>query len=272
MERERIYVVGLGLIGGSFAKAALAAGFEASGWDLDPAVREAAAAAGVAVRAEADAPLVVVALPPAAVVAWVEEHAAAFAPGTVVVDVCGVKREVCAKLRRFAFADWTFVGGHPMAGKELGGWTRAEATLFRGASMILTPYPTCGRQPLDRLERVFAELGFARTVITTPERHDAMIALTSQLAHVVSSAYVRDPLAQEHRGYSAGSFQDMTRVATVDPDVWTDLFLANADALSAALGGLVERLGEYRTAVDARDAARLRALLAEGRAAKLACG
>ena len=268
----KISIAGLGLIGGSFAKAALAAGHQVEGWDLDPAVRESAAAAGVAISERPAAPLVIAALPPDAVVPWVESHAAGFAPETVVIDVCGVKRKVCEALRRFAYADWQFIGGHPMAGRELGGWERADARLFRGASMILTPYPSCGRKPLDMLERFFGELGFARTVITTPEHHDEMIAVTSQLAHVVSSAYVRDPLAQDHRGYSAGSFQDMTRVSTVDPDVWTSLFLSNADSLSEVLGRLIGRLGEYKDAIDSRDAAALRAMLAEGRQAKLACG
>ena len=268
----KIHIAGLGLIGGSFAKAALAAGHETSGWDLDPAVRAAAEKAGVAVGEKPEAPVVIAALPPNAVVPWIESHADGFAPGTVVFDVCGVKRAVCAALRKFAMADWSFIGGHPMAGRELGGWERSDASLFRGASMILTPYPCCGRGPLDMLERLFAELGFARTVITTPEHHDEMIALTSQLAHVVSSAYVRDPLARGHLGYSAGSFQDMTRVSTVDPDVWTDLFLANAEPLSDVLARLVARLEEYKKAIDSRDAQSLRAMLAEGREAKLSCG
>ena len=268
----RVSVVGLGLIGGSFAKAAMAAGHEVEGWDLDPSVRDSAGAAGISITETPGAPLVIAALPPKAVVPWVESHAGGFAPKTVVVDVCGVKGAVCGALRKYAFADWCFIGGHPMAGKELGGWERSDAGLFSGASMILTPYPSCGRVPLDMLEGFFSGLGFARTVITTPERHDEMIAFTSQLAHVVSSAYVRDPLAKEHRGFSAGSFQDMTRVSTVDPDAWTSLFLSNAEPLSRVLGRLIGRLAEYKDAIDARDADALRAMLAEGRAAKLACG
>ena len=136
--------------------------------------------------------------------------------------------------------------------------------------MILTPFPSCGRKPLDLLEKFFRGLGFARVVFTTPEHHDRMIALTSQLAHVVSSAYIRDPLAQEHVGYSAGSFHDMTRVARLDPDIWTDLFLANAKELSGVLGGLIGRLSEFKTAIEAGDADTLRDLLARGRAARMA--
>jgi prephenate dehydrogenase len=186
------------------------------------------------------------------------------------VDATGVKGTICNALRKYAFQDrWTFIGGHPMAGKEVGGFENASADLFKDASMILTPYPSCGRKPLDILEKFFAELGFGRVVITTPEHHDRMIALTSQLAHVVSSAYMRDPLALEHVGYSAGSFHDMTRVARLDPDIWTNLFLANREALSDVLGGLTERLSEFKAALDAADADAMRRLLVQGRDARL---
>lgn len=271
----KVVVVGLGLIGGSFAKAAIRAGHTVFGVDPHPP-----ADAGFSVQTAADdvlfapdgsgAPLFLLAVPPAAVVPWVQAHAEDFARGTVVVDAAGVKGTICAALRPFAFRDdWTFIGGHPMAGRETSGFASSDVDLFRGASMILTPYPTCGRGPLDRLEAFFAELGFGRTVITTPERHDEMIALTSQLAHVVSSAYARDPLAPAHAGFSAGSFQDMTRVACLNPDIWTDLFLSNAEALLARIDGLQARIGEIREAIATDDADCLRALLAAGRAARL---
>ena len=121
---------------------------------------------------------------------------------------------------------------------------------------------------MDRLKAIFSGIGFARFVVTDPARHDEMIAYTSQLAHVVSSAYVRDPLSRMHLGFSAGSYQDMTRVATVDPGIWTDLFLSNRSALDAMLTRLIGRLDEYRKAIRAGSGSTLEALLAEGRAAK----
>ena len=271
--KQNVVIVGLGLIGGSFAKAAARAGHAVSAITRTPP-----ADAPFPVRTVADgrpfvsaADLILVALPPAAVVPWIEAHADAFKDGAVVVDATGVKETICAALRKYALQDrWTFVGGHPMAGKEVGGFAHASADLFRNASMILTPYPSCGRKPLDLLDGFFRELGFGRVVITTPAHHDRMIALTSQLAHVVSSAYVRDPLALEHAGYSAGSFQDMTRVARLDPGTWTDLFLANRSALLDVLNGLIGRLSEFQKALDAADADALRELLAQGRAARLA--
>ena len=271
--RQNVVIVGLGLIGGSFAKAAARAGYAVSAVTRTPP-----ADAPFPVRTVADgrpfvsaADLILVALPPAAVVPWIEAHADAFKDGAIVVDATGVKEVICEALRKYALQDrWTFIGGHPMAGKEVGGFAHASADLFRNASMILTPYPSCGRKPLDLLDGFFRELGFGRVVITTPAHHDRMIALTSQLAHVVSSAYVRDPLAPEHAGYSAGSFHDMTRVARLDPETWTDLFLANRSALLDALNGLIDRLSEFKTALDAADADALRDLLAQGRAARLA--
>ena len=269
-------IIGIGLIGGSFAKAAAQAGHTVLVWNRTRETAERAVANGVAQAVLEDdigaCDVIVVALPPNAVVPWIDAHQATFRQGAVVVDATGVKGAICAALEKYAFQDrWTFVGGHPMAGKETSGWANASADLFRNASMILTPYPSCGRGPLDRLEAFFTGLGFGRVVFTTPQHHDRMIALTSQLAHVVSSAYIQDPLAQDHVGYSAGSFADMTRVARLDPDIWTDLFLSNRDALLVTLEGLIARLDGYRAALAARDDDALRALLAAGRAARIAC-
>ena len=248
---------GMGLIGGSFEKAFLRAGHRVV--NLKGADADAIRGCG----------LVVVCLPPLMVAPWIRRHAGDFAPGALVTDAAGVKRVVCEALEDVArAADWTYVGGHPMAGRECSGYANSTADLFAGASMIFTPYPWSDRAAVKRLEDVFSEIGFARFMVTDPARHDEMIAYTSQLAHVVSSAYIRDGLAGSQLGFSAGSFQDMTRVATVDPDMWTDLFLSNHDALDAVLTRLIDRLGGYRDAIRAGDAETLRGLLAEGRAAK----
>ena len=248
---------GMGLIGGSFEKAFRAAGHEVL--DLKSAAPETIAACR----------LVVVCLPPRLVAPWIRDHACDFAPGASVTDAAGVKGVVCRELEDVARgATWTYVGGHPMAGREVSGYANSDANLFKGASMILTPYGWTPPAEVERLKELLSPVGFARFVVTDPARHDEMIAYTSQLAHVVSSAYVRDPLAASHSGFSAGSYQDMTRVATVDPDIWTDLFLANRDSLDAVLGRLIDRLSEYREAMRSGDAPRLRAILADGRAAK----
>lgn len=253
----KIGIRGLGLIGGSFEKAFLRAGHEVV--DLKGATSDDIRSCG----------LVIVCLPPLLVAPWIKDHAEDFASDALVTDAAGVKGTVCGDLRELAGRSaWTYVGGHPMAGKERSGYANATPDLFKGASMIFTPYDFTPPGAVERLKAVFAEIGFGRFVVTDTARHDEMIAYTSQLAHVVSSAYVRDGLSRSHLGFSAGSYQDMTRVATVDPDVWTDLFLSNASALDAVLTRLIARLGDYRDAIRSRDAAVLKKLLAEGRSAK----
>ena len=271
---------GMGLIGGSFEKA-----FRKQGHEVVNLKDASSAEIG---RCN----LVIVCLPPLMVAPWIVEHADDFAADALITDAAGVKGVVCPKIEPIAkTAKWTYVGGHPMAGKERSGYANSDADLYQGASMIFTLVGcevtelrgsevgvatsqlrnfATPRQcdAIERLISIFREIGFARFVVTDPRHHDEMIAYTSQLAHVVSSAYVRDPLAAKHLGFSAGSFQDMTRVATVDPDIWTDLFLSNKESLDAVLTRLIDRLGQYRDAIRDGDAATLKALLAEGRKAK----
>ena len=270
----------MGLIGGSFEKAFRKAGHEVLN------LKDATSAEIGRCN------LIIVCLPPLMVAPWIIEHADDFAADALITDAAGVKGVVCPEVEPIAkTAKWTYVGGHPMAGKERSGYANSDAGLYKGASMIFS-VTGCGvtelrgseddvatsqlrnfatpRQcdAIERLISIFREIGFARFAVTDPRHHDEMIAYTSQLAHVVSSAYVRDPLAAKHLGFSAGSFQDMTRVATVDPDIWTDLFLSNKESLDAVLTRLIDRLGQYRDAIRDGDAATLKALLAEGRKAK----
>ena len=248
---------GMGLIGGSFEKAFLKAGYRVV--NLKEATPDAIRSCG----------LVIVCLPPLMVAPWIASHAGDFADGAMVTDAAGVKGIVCEALEQIdKAASWTYVGGHPRAGKERSGYSNAAADLYRGASMIFTPYGWTDSAIVERLKAIFGEIGFARFVVTSPARHDEMIAYTSQLAHVVSSAYVRDELSGSHLGFSAGSYQDMTRVATVDPDIWTDLFLSNKAALDGVLTRFIERLYEYRDAIRDSDAESLRRLLDDGRKAK----
>jgi len=252
-----IGIRGMGLIGGSFEKAFRRAGHEVV--NLKDAPSAEIGRCG----------LVIVCLPPLLVAPWIVAHAGDFSAGALVTDAAGVKGVICPAVETVAKgAKWAYVGGHPMAGKERSGYANADVDLYRGASMIFTPSAGTPADVVERLKALFSEIGFARFVVTDPHRHDEMIAYTSQLAHVVSSAYVRDGLAAQHIGFSAGSFQDMTRVATVDPDIWTDLFLSNRDALDAVLTRLIGRLAEYQAAIRENNPRTLRGLLAEGRAAK----
>lgn len=248
---------GLGLIGGSFEKAFIAAGHTAINLK------------GADSSTIGSCDLVIVCLPPLMVAPWIKEHAADFKAGSIVTDAAGVKRVVLSELEEVARgASWIYIGGHPMAGKERCGYAMSDAKLYNGASMILTPYDWTPPEKVEELKALMLSIGFKRVVVTSKEHHDEMIAYTSQLAHVVSSAYVQDPIATGHMGFSAGSFQDMTRVAVVEADIWNDLFLSNKDDLSVVLGRLIERLQKFKAAIDSSDSDTLKAMLREGKRVK----
>lgn len=268
-----ILIVGLGLIGGSMAKAIkVKTDHRVAGLDLDPGTLRATLQSG-AIDTEADGfaacDLTLLALYPEAAVAFIREHRHDFKPGSLVIDLCGVKRYVCTQAE--ALLDGTgvhFIGGHPMAGKAQFGFENASAELFMGASMILTPSQGVNTAALETARALFLSLGFKDITLTTPEHHDEMIALTSQLAHVVSSAYVQNPNALRHVGFSAGSFKDMTRVARLNEDMWTELFLRNADVLCAQTDLMIEKMTAFRACIASDDRAGLHALLKNGREIK----
>lgn len=273
-------ILGLGLIGGSFARAFRAAGAEVLAYDTDPDVLAAAMVETVAGELD-DASvgrcdLIVLAAYPAACVSWLRDHAellgscsdVAAGTGPVVIDTAGVKGPVCGEA--FALAaehGFAFVGAHPMAGAENSGFAFARPDLFRGAPMVLTPPPSDDITRLlllDRVNTLLAPAGFGSMSVTDPAEHDRVIAFTSQLAHVVSNAYVKSPTARSHHGFSAGSYRDLTRVAHLNAPMWAELMMDDAENLSREIGWLVDALRAYRDALDAGDRDRLRMLLAEG--------
>ena len=270
-----IGIVGLGLIGGSLARTIkVHTADTVLGMDIDRQTMIQADLLGAI-----DGPLtedqvgtcdvIFVALYPAAIIQWVTEHAAQFKPGAWVIDCGGVKQVVCNALDKLAEGKpWRFCGGHPMAGREFSGFRYAKDDLFDRASMILTPVAGTSPENLTWLKELFLALGFRRVQFTTPQVHDEMIAYTSQLAHVVSSAYVKCPLAQKHKGFSAGSFADMTRVARLNEGMWTELFFDNKEALLPEITQLVENLAAYRDALASDDQEAMRRLLREGREVK----
>ncbi len=270
-----ISVVGLGLIGGSLARTIkLHTEHQVYGVDLNTATMEQAALLG-AIDGVADdgviarSDLILVALYPGAIIDWITSHAHLFKPGCLVIDCGGVKQVICKAIEPLVKdTAWHFIGGHPMAGREFSGFKYTRDDLFDHASMILTPYADADPALLQQARNFFLDIGFRRVQFTTPETHDEMIAYTSQLAHIVSSAYVKCPLADKHRGFSAGSFADMTRVARLNEDMWTELFFDNRDALLPEVEGLVERLTAYRDALRNEDQEAMKALLKEGREIK----
>ena len=272
-------IVGLGLIGGSMAKSIkVRTAHTVWGIDLDAETMTLSRLSGAidgALTAE-NLPLcdlVLVAIRPAAAIRWVGDNAKFIQKTAILVDLCGVKRNVCEQLAPIAKANgFAYIGGHPMAGRERGGFVHSSEELFTGASMILTPDQNTDMRMLETLKAFFTDIGFAGLTFSTPEEHDRIIAYTSQLAHLVSSAYIKSPEAQRRRGFSAGSFRDMTRVAHLDEAMWTELFLDDADYLTEQLEILIDHLNEYREALAAHDAEQLQALLKDGREKKATAG
>ena len=270
-----IGIVGLGLIGGSLARTAkLRTSATVIGCDRDPQTIQQAILMGAIDREMAPGDIetcdiVLVALYPERCVRYISENADKFAPNTLVVDCAGVKRSVYGPVSEVAKGrSWTYIGGHPMAGREFSGFGYAIGDLFERASMILTPMSDIAIETLEAAKAFFLEIGFRTVRITTPEEHDSMISYTSQLAHIVSGAYVKNPLSARHKGFSAGSFLDMTRVARLNEDMWTELFMDNADLLVPSIDDLIMRLSQYRKALAERDEHELHELLKEGRIMK----
>lgn len=270
-----IAIIGLGLIGGSMARTIkLHTEHTVLGCDLNPStIQQAflmeAIDAELTDEALRTCDMVLVSLYPGAIVEWVKSHAADFKPGCLVIDCGGVKQSICAELVPLARAgQWYFLGGHPMAGREHSGFRYARDDLFDNASMILCTDGNDTPELLQTARDFFMDLGFRRVQFTTPKVHDEMIAYTSQLAHIVSSAYVKCPLADKHRGFSAGSFADMTRVAKLNEVMWTELFFDNREALLPVVEDLVLRVTEYRDALRDNDRDAMMTLLREGRETK----
>lgn len=194
--------------------------------------------------------MILIALYPRAALQSLREIAPYVRKGTIVLDCCGIKRQICAEGKSLATQyGFSFIGGHPMAGRECWGYESARAELFKGASMILTPEGEEAKTTVSFVSDYFLSLGFGRVTLVTPEEHDAIIACTSQLAHVLSSAYIRSDTAAKHEGLSAGSFRDMTRVAALNDKMWSEIFLDNKDNLLAEIDGLIQHLQEYRDAI-----------------------
>ena len=249
-------------------------GHRVQGCDINPSTLRSALDEGAIDQAVTEndlsaCDLVFFALYPQQTVEFVREHIGCFKPGALLVDLCGVKRYPVDQLTDFCSShNLTFLGGHPMAGKERWGFSGSDATLFQGASMILTPDERTPKPALELLTELFSDLGFRNITTATPAAHDSMIAFTSQLAHVVSSAYIKSPRALRHDGFSAGSYKDLTRVARLNPQLWTARFLENGDNLIDEIDTIILHLSEYRDAIAARDSKRLYALLDDGRKIK----
>lgn len=267
-------IVGLGLIGGSMARAFAKAGEKVYACEKDAQTFAFAQLAG-AVDGALDAQTIpqcgtiLLCIYPKGSAQWLSEHAAAIRPDALVMDTCGTKREICAHCfplaQKYGF---TFVGTHPMAGTRYSGFKYSRSNLFQGAPMVLVPPRYDDIALLQRVKDTLAPCNFGAFSVTTAQEHDRIIAFTSQMPHIVSNAYVKSPTALLHSGFSAGSYKDMTRVAWLNAQMWAELCMENSDNVLAELDCYIDSLHAYRDALAAGDESRLTALLAEGKQRK----
>lgn len=268
-------IVGLGLIGGSFAKMlSKKTEYTVYAHDINKTtLHYATMTKDVAKELTndniGDCDFIIISLYPEATVSYLKANADKIKKGTIVIDTAGTKRSICEVGFKLAKEyGFTFIGGHPMAGTQFSGFKHARETLFNNAVMVITPAPNEDLHILDRVKTFMLDCGFAKLNVTNADVHDELIAFTSQLAHVVSNAYVKSPSALSHKNFSAGSYRDLTRVARLNEDMWTDLFLDNKENLLRELDIIIENLGKYREAIADNNASELRSLLREGREIK----
>lgn len=267
-------ILGLGLIGGSLARAYKKAGHAVFAFDLDASILDFAQLAGVV-----DAPLctdniaqcdlILLSIFADASATWLEENASLIPCSTLVIDCCGIKEDICT--RCFPLAEkygFTFIGGHPMAGSHHSGFKYSRSNLFQGAPMVLVPPRFDDPLLLERAKVVLAPCGFKCFSVTTAAEHDKMIGFTSQMPHIISNAFIKSPTALSHKGFSAGSYKDLTRVAWLNPTMWTELFLSNRDNLLEELDYFINSLTVYRDAISKNNASTLESLLDDGRKRK----
>jgi len=270
-----VIVAGLGLMGGSMAKALRKyTDCVILGWNRTRSVAEKALEDGTidAIATDEDfrkCDMLIPVLYPEATIKFLEEKIPIMKAGSVVVDLVGIKTSVTKAAGPLAAQYGVrYTGGHPMAGKPQGGYDRSDADLYRGASMILVPTEATAPGDVEELGKFFRGLGFGYIQVCSPEIHDRMIAHTSQLAHVVSNSYVKSPVSANYVGFTGGSYKDMTRVAGLNEEVWSELFLLNKEALLPEIDDLIRNITNIRDAIEKNDHEKLCSILREGREAK----
>ena len=285
---KTVAVVGLGLIGGSFAKAYKAysdvrvLGYNRSRRTTQLAILEGTLDGALLLEGDEqpdnssvitgtleDCDLVIIALYNQAIIDFVKNNATHFKKGALVIDAGGLKRRICRECFPVAKENgFFFAGGHPMAGMKFSGYKYSTKSLFKDASMIVVPEELENTDLVDRYRDALAPCHFGEITVCSADKHDKMIAFTSEMPHIVSNAFIKSPTAKEHDGFSAGSYKDLTRVAWLNEDMWTEIFLENKDNLIFELDTIINFLEEYKTALKSDDAKLLHDILHDGKLAK----
>ena len=270
----KVGILGLGLIGGSLARAYAMEGHTVYATQRNEAMLSFAMLAGavhgrLTEETIPQCDLILLAIYPNGSASWLEKNAHLVSSDTLVMDCCGIKREICQ--RCFPMAEkygFTFVGGHPMAGSQFSGFKYSRANLFEGSPMVLVPPVFDDIHLLERIKQALKPCHFGFFSVTTAVEHDKMIAFTSQMPHILSNAFIKSPTALKHKGFSAGSYKDLTRVAWLNPQMWAELFIENKENILFELDYYIDSLTQYRQAINQNDMKRLVDLLDEGKMRK----
>ncbi len=261
-------------MGGSIAKALSLKNYNVIGADLSPtviseALRDGVIKGGWDMNSPVDADITLICLSPVAALGFLSEKAPLLSKNSVVSDICGIKREICSFAERVCGENSLyFVGGHPMAGRERSGYRNSTEKLFENRSYILTVTEATNRDALEEMKRLATDIGCSDVTVTTPELHDKMIAFTSQLPHILAGAYIKSPQSDRHSGFSAGSYHDVSRVASVDENLWKELFLLNRENILEEIDTLISHLNEYKQAIAAENENALGDCIRQGRLLK----
>lgn len=267
-------VLGLGLIGGSMARAYAHAGHRVLAFDTDDQILQFSQIEGtvsgvLSENTVSQCDLIILAVYSGASGRWMEDNAFRIRKECLVIDCCGIKEEICDCCFPLALKyGFTFVGGHPMAGSQFSGYKYSRKDLFQGAPMVIVPPQYDDASILERVSNALAPCGFGSYSVTTALEHDEIIAFTSQLPHIISNAYIKSPTALAHKGFSAGSYKDLTRVAWLNPQMWAELFLSNKENILKEMELYIDNLTKYKQAIASDNEEELIALLDEGRKRK----
>lgn len=268
-KNKKILVVGLGLIGGSYAAALSRNGFDVGAIDRDPDAIGYALEAGYirhgSVTADPDYiggfDIVVFALYPSVLLDWVEKNARFFKKGALITDVTGVKSGIVFRVQELLPPGTEFVGAHPMAGREVSGVTNASPDLFCGANFIVTPTPANTEEAVRLCEDLGRELGAGTVSRLSPAEHDEMIGFLSQLTHCIAVALMSCKESRHLVDYTGDSFRDLTRIAKINENMWSELFLMNRDELLSQMDLFLEHFTLLRNALERGDAETMKSMM-----------
>ena len=266
---SKILIVGLGLIGGSYAEGLKKAGFEVGAVTRSRKTIDYALSRGIVDSGTVDVTrdyvsrfdIIVFALYPHVFLSWIEQYQDCIKPGALLTDVTGVKRSVVYKVQAMLRPDLEFVGAHPMAGREVYGVENADCSIFQGANYIVTPTPSNTEPALQACEDLGRVLGFGCISRLSPEEHDEMIGFLSQLTHCIAVALMNSKDSKHLVEFTGDSFRDLTRIARINDGMWSELFLLNRDELLSQMDLFSSKFGELRDAVAEGDTAKLKEMM-----------